>query len=297
MLAKVRLWLELVRFSHTVFALPFALVSAAIACHREGTVRLWDIVGVLACMVFARSAAMSFNRLVDRDIDALNPRTQSRHLPAKLVSVRAVVGFTLFTSIGFVASTLLFMLRESPNYWPLILSAPVLVVLLVYSLTKRFTSLAHFWLGLSLSLAPLAAWIAVRGITSLDDIATPGLLAVAVLFWVTGFDVMYACQDADFDRSAKLHSLPARLGVAQALRLATGCHIVTLAALVGFGLVTPELGLVYFLGLTPITALLAYQHWLVTPTDIRRVNVAFFQVNAVISFGVLALVLLSLGII
>ncbi len=290
----MRLYLGLIRFSHTVFALPFALTAALLAWQRE-RFRLLDLVGILACMVTARSAAMAFNRLADRDVDGRNPRTAGRHLPAGSLSVAAVTLFTVVTSVAFLAATGLFLLREPANPWPAYLALPVLAVVLAYSLTKRFTSLAHFWLGVSLAMAPVAAWVAIRGILSLDDMAPPMVLGVAVLFWVSGFDVLYACQDADFDRAAGLHSLPARLGVRNALRLAAACHAVTFAALIAFGLATPELGTVYFAGLVPIGALLAYQHAIVSPTDLRRVNDAFFKVNAVISFGLLTLVAAQLA--
>ena len=292
---RARLYLGLIRFSHTVFALPFALTAALLVWQRE-PFRWLDLVGILACMVTARSAAMAFNRLADRDIDGRNPRTAGRHLPAGSLSVAAVTLFTVVTAVAFLASTGLFLLREPPNPWPAYLSLPVLGVVLAYSLTKRFTSLAHFWLGVALALVPVAAWVAIRGVVSLDDLTPPLVLGAAVLFWVSGFDVLYACQDADFDRAAGLHSLPARLGVRGALRLAAGCHAVTFATLVAFGLVTPELGTLYFVGLVPIGALLAYQHAIVSPTDLRRVNEAFFKVNAVISFGLLALVAAQLAL-
>src|SRR5580692_998395 len=195
--ATVRRFLELIRFSHTVFALPFALFSAVLAWQQPDVAfRVRDVVGLLLCMVFARSASMAFNRLADRRFDALNPRTAGRHLPAGLMSVTAVALFTLACSIAFIASTLLFL----PNRWPLYLSVPVLLWLLIYSYSKRFTSLAHFWLGASLSMAPMAAWIALRG----DLEWPPVLLALAVLLWVSGFDIIYACQDVDFDRSVEL---------------------------------------------------------------------------------------------
>ena len=162
--------------------------------------------------------------------------------------------------------------------------------MLAYSLTKRFTSLAHFWLGAALMLAPVASWVAIRGVTDWADMAPPLVLGLAVLFWVSGFDMLYACQDADFDRAAGLHSVPARLGVRGALRAAAACHAAMFVALVAFGLVTPELGTLYFAGLAPVAALLAYQHAIVSPHDLRRVNEAFFRVNGVISFGLLALV-------
>src|SRR5437763_9158924 len=216
MLGRLRSLLELIRFSHTVFALPFALSSAALAW-QDKRFHVLDLAGILLCMIFARSAAMAFNRLADRRLDADNPRTAARHLPSGRLSVGAVAAFTVGCCLAFVAATLLFLPR---NPWPLILSVPVLLWLLGYSFAKRFTSLAHFWLGSALMLSPIAAWIAIRG-----DLAWPPvLLGLAVLCWVSGFDIIYACQDADFDRATGLHSLPARLGVAGALRLAALCH-------------------------------------------------------------------------
>jgi len=289
-IATARKLLELIRFSHTLFALPFALASAALAWADE-PFRIWDLVGILLCMVFARSAGMAFNRVADRHIDAANPRTTKRHLPAGTLSVAAVVMFTILTSIGFVASTLLFQLRESPNPWPMYLSLPVLLFVLGYSWTKRFTSLAHFWLGASLMLAPVAAWIAVKGLTQLE---VPLLLGSAVFFWVSGFDILYACQDFQFDRSAGLHSVPARLGIRNSLRIAAGCHAIMFLLLVTLAFVSPHLGYVYLVGLVPIGGLLVYEHRIVKPDDLTRVNAAFFQVNGVISVGLLLLVLLQL---
>jgi 4-hydroxybenzoate polyprenyltransferase len=291
MLATIRKLLELIRFSHTIFALPFALLSAALAWRAEDEFRWLDLLGILLCMVFARSAAMAFNRLVDRKIDGENPRTAIRHLPAGTLHVRLVLLFTLLMSVGFLLSTLIFFFRTSPNPWPLYLSGPVLLFVLVYSLTKRFTSLAHFWLGVSLMLAPLAAWIAVRGLV---DLTTPVILGLAVMFWVSGFDILYACQDAIFDKNKGLHSLPARFGVKLALRIAAWCHAVMFAFLVALGFLNPFLGTIYFIGLAPIAALLIYEHRLVKPDDLTRVNAAFFKINGIISFGLLVLVLLQL---
>jgi 4-hydroxybenzoate polyprenyltransferase len=279
--------LGMIRFSHTLFALPFALLGAALAARGHdgwhGRVRDW--VGILLCMVFARSAAMAFNRLVDRKIDAKNPRTAMRHLPTGLLSVPAVAAFWATCVAGFVSSALLFL----PNRWPLILAVPVLAWLCGYSYAKRFTSLTHAWIGSALALAPVAAWIALRG-----DIAWPPvLLGLGVLFWVSGFDVIYACQDVDFDRSAGLYSLPGRVGVKNALRLAAAAHAVMVACLVGLGLAMP-LGWVYFMGVGLIAALLVYEHALVRPDDLSRVNVAFFHVNIVISLGLLAFGVLDL---
>ena len=286
-LAMAREYLELVKFHHTLFALPFALLGAVLAAWSpEGwRGRAQDWVGILLCMATARSAAMAFNRLVDCDYDALNPRTANRHLPAKRLTTPAVALFTTVCATSFVASTFLFL----PNRWPLLLAGPVLAWLLGYSYTKRFTSLAHFWLGASLSLAPAAAWIALRG-----AIAWPPLiLALAVLCWVSGFDIIYACQDASFDRHAGLKSIPCQFGVPRALRLAAICHALMIVALLGLGMVYP-LGRVYFLGVAAAAVLLVYEHALVRPDDLTRVNLAFFHVNVVISVGLLALTLTDL---
>jgi 4-hydroxybenzoate polyprenyltransferase len=277
---KIQDLFGMIKFSHTLFALPFALLGAAMASKGpEGWRGRWqDWLGILLCMATARSAAMAFNRLVDWRIDALNPRTATRHIPSGKLSTATVALFTVATSVGFIASTLLFL----PNRWPLILSGPVLLWLLGYSYAKRFTSLAHFWLGFALAMAPMAAWIALRG-----DLAwPPALLGLAVLLWVSGFDIIYACQDAEFDRTQGLHSVPGRLGVPGALRLAEGCHAAMVAALVGLGLAYP-MGPIYFVGVGVVALLLVYEHAIVRADDLTRVNVAFFQVNIGISLGLL----------
>lgn len=287
---KTRLMLEMIRFSHTLFALPFALLSAVIAWDLEPRPawRWRDLVGIVLCMVFARSMAMAFNRLADRRLDSVNPRTQGRHLPAGLLSVGAVMSFAIACAVGFVASTLVFL----PNRWPLILSLPVLAFLCGYSFTKRFTALAHFWLGAALALAPVAAWIAVRG-----EVAWPPvLLALAVLLWVAGFDIIYACQDRDIDVRHGLRSVPARLGVARSLRLAAACHLGMVLVLLTLPLALPLLGTIYLAGIVAVGLLLAYEHWLVRPDDLSRVNLAFFHVNAVVSIGLLAVTALDLFI-
>jgi 4-hydroxybenzoate polyprenyltransferase len=194
---------------------------------------------------------------------------------------------------GFVASTLLFYRREPPNPWPLYLCGPVLLFVLGYSLAKRFTSLAHFWLGAALSLAPVAAWIAVKGLT---DMTVPALLGAAVAFWVAGFDILYACQDFEFDRTSGLHSVPARFGVRASLRIAAACHAIMFAVLVGLSFASPHLEVVYLIGLAAVGALLVYEHRLVRPDDLTRVNRAFFHVNGVISVGLLVLVLVQLAV-
>jgi 4-hydroxybenzoate polyprenyltransferase len=293
MFRHVRALLEMIRFSHTVFALPFALLSAVLAWQQPGSFHWVQLVGILLCMVFARSAAMAFNRLADRHLDALNPRTAQRHLPSGVLTPTAVWIFTLASAAGFVLSTLLFLLPDPPNPWPLYLSVPVLLFLAGYSYTKRFTALCHFWLGASLLLAPLAAWIAVRGIEAL---AAPLVLGLAVLFWVAGFDVLYACQDVEFDLRARLASVPARLGVPASLRLALVCHALMLGFLLAlYWAAAPHLGAIYLAGLAGVAGLIAYEHWLVRPDDLTRVNRAFFHVNGVISVGLLLVVLLQLA--
>ncbi len=284
--------LELIRFSHTIFALPFAILAAALAW-RDEKFRWQDMLGILLCMVFARSAAMAFNRVMDRHIDAANPRTAGRHLPAGTLRVGTVWAFTLVCCLGFVASTLLFYVREPENPWPLYCSTPVLLFVLGYSLAKRFTSLAHFWLGGALMLAPVAAWVAVKGLT---DMTVPLLLGSAVAFWVAGFDILYACQDAKFDAETGLHSVPARFGVPKSLRIAAVCHAVMFGLLVGLYFASPHLDWVFLAGLVAVGVLLVYEHSLVRADDLTRVNRAFFHVNGVISLGLLAIVLVQLAV-
>ena len=296
MLGRVRLLLEMIRFSHTVFALPFALTSAALAwkTKTDGSVSWLDLLSIVLSMGFARSAAMAFNRLADHAYDAANPRTAARHLPAGLLSRRAVWLFLFVCAAGFVASTLFFLLSEPPNPWPLRLSLPVLLFICAYSWTKRFTALSHFWLGASLFLAPVAAWVALRG---LDGLLTPVVLGLAVLFWVAGFDILYACQDVEFDRKAKLNSVPAVLGVPASLRLALLCHLIMVGWLLAlYWVAAPHLRGIYLLGVVAVAVLLAYEHWLVRPDDLSRVNWAFFQVNGVISIGLFVVVLVQLAV-
>jgi 4-hydroxybenzoate polyprenyltransferase len=272
---RVRRFLELIRFSHTIFALPFAMLSAVLAW-RTVPFRWRDLGGILLCMVFARSASMAFNRIVDRQIDAQNPRTSARHLPAGLLSLRIVAIFTVACAAGFVASTLLFL----PNQLPLLLSVPVLAFLCGYSYAKRWTAFSHYWLGAALMLSPIAAWIALAG-----NIAWPPvLLGLAVFFWVGGFDIIYACQDVDFDRSHRLWSVPARFGVTRALRLAAFSHLLTVACLLGLWW-SAHLGPLFMASVIAVGVLLAYEHRLVRPDNLTRINVAFFNVNAVISIG------------
>ena len=297
MAATLRSYLELVRFSHTIFALPFALMAVILAFQAPAPAATspaewWRRgLGVLLCMVTARTAAMAFNRLVDRSFDAANPRTATRHLPRGDLAVGEVFGLVALSCGAFIASTLLFL----PNWLPLVLSVPVLAWLLGYSYAKRFTMLAHVWLGAALGMAPVAAWIAIRGEALLanpvDGLAAL-ILGLAVTTWVAGFDIIYACQDAGFDASQGLHSIPARLGVPRALTLAAGLHVVTLAILATLPLVVPQLGAVYWGTLVAIAALLVWEHSLVRPDDLSRVNQAFFTANAAI--GLLLLVAIAI---
>ena len=281
MLPRIRHLLELIRFSHTVFALPFALLAAILAWHgRAEPFAGRELAGILLCMVFASSAAMAFNRLVDWKFDAANPRTATRHLPAGLLSGTTVVLFTVTCSAGFIASTLMFL----PNLWPIRLAVPVLLFLLGYSYAKRFTNWCHYWLSAALMLSPIAAWIAIRG-----EVAwIPVSLAAVVFFWVGGFDILYACQDADFDKSNQLRSIPARWGIPRALKLAAISHLLTAISLFAFWHVA-GFGTIFLVGIVGVTLLLVYEHWLVRPDDLSRVGVAFFNVNAVIGVGLLLL--------
>jgi 4-hydroxybenzoate polyprenyltransferase len=311
MFKTIRHLLELIRFSHTLFALPFALLAAVMAWSLtrsqiifptafrhliavgspnfliRNTAFMWQqLFGIIFCMVFARSAAMAFNRIADRKIDATNPRTAGRHLPAGKLSLRQVVLFALACSAAFIVSTLWFL----PNRLPFWLSVPVLLFLLGYSYAKRFTALAHFWLGVALALSPLAVWIALRGQVVLEypaDLLPAVLLGGAVFSWVAGFDIIYGCQDYESDKKAKLHSVPVKLGVPGALRLAACCHLLTVACLAALPFVYPPFGWIFWVGVAAVAALLIYEHLLVSPDDLSRVNAAFFNVNAIISIGLL----------
>jgi 4-hydroxybenzoate polyprenyltransferase len=299
MLSRLRTILEMIRFSHTLFALPFALLAAVMAwtagARSDPPVpfRWQDLLGIVLCMVTARSAAMAFNRIADWRFDADNPRTAKRHIPIGALSVSSVATFAIASAAAFVASTLIFL----PNRLPIYLSLPVLAFLLGYSYTKRFTAAAHFWLGAALMLAPISAWIAIRGqqiMANPLDLLPAAVLGGAVLLWVAGFDVIYACQDVEFDRATGLRSVPARLGVARALRLATACHFGMVLLLAALPWVFPPLGWIYGLGVAAVALLLIYEHSLVRPDDLDRVNVAFFNVNAVVSIGLLAVTSLDL---
>ena len=288
-------YLSLVRFSHTLFALPFALLSYVMALKLNFSetppipFRWLDIVGILLCMVFARSAAMGFNRFADQRIDAENPRTAARHLPSGLLSSKHVLLFVLVCSAGLVASTLLFL----PNRIPLFASIPVLLFLFGYSYTKRWTVAAHFWLGTTLMLAPLAAWVVVRPVL-LPVPMPPVLLGLAVLFWTAGFDLIYAAQDAEIDKKQGLYSIPGRYGITVAFRLSALCHVI---AVILWGILPffyEPFGMIFSIGIGLTAAVLAVEHYLVMPrknrpVNLQRINVAFFQLNVLVSLGLTAI--------
>lgn len=290
-MGQLRAFLEMIRFSHTLFALPFALAGAVLAwraAHRTKPFEIIiDIAGIIPCMVLARSMAMAVNRLVDRQFDAANPRTERRHLPAGILSVKAVTAFAILSAIGFVIATCHFWIWND-NPWPLLLSVPVLLFIAAYSFTKRYTALCHVWLGLSLMMAPIAAWIAITGTIAWP----PVILGMAVLFWVTGFDILYATQDVDFDKEARLHSIPAALGVGNALRVAFFSHMIMLLCLLTL-YYTAGLGLIYLVGIVLVAILICYEHAIVKPNDLSKVNLAFFYVNSVISIGLLVVIIID----
>lgn len=293
-------YLGLIRFSHTIFALPFAAMAIILAWRKPlpggeaVTLRWGDVVAVLLCMVTARTAAMAINRLLDWKIDAANPRTAGRHLPAGLVTGRGVAALTIASSIGFIGSTALFL----PNWIPLAFSLPVLLFLMGYSLAKRFTAAAHLWLGVALALSPICTWVAIRGVASAStfvDYGIPLLIAGVVATWVTGFDIIYACQDAEYDQQVGLHSIPAKLGIAGALRFSAACHMVMLTILLALAYVGQSAGLsfVFATSVAMVGVLVVYQHKLVRPDDLSRVGQAFFQTNAIISVVLLAAVVID----
>ena len=281
-LSPVLLYGRLIRFSHSIFALPFALSGAALAAAVSGFHPL-QLLWIVVAMVAARSAAMGFNRIVDRRIDADNPRTAQRELVTGALSTGAAAAFVVLSSALFVAAA------WQLNPLCLALSPVALAVILGYSYTKRFTWTSHLFLGASLGLAPLGAWIAVTGGFDLP----PVLLGLAVLAWVAGFDVLYACQDHDFDIGAGLHSIPARFGLAGALRLARLFHLLAVLLMAWVG-AAAGLHLVYFAGVAAIAAILAWEHRLVKADDLTKVNTAFMTMNSLVSVAYFAFTLADL---
>jgi 4-hydroxybenzoate polyprenyltransferase len=270
-LQNIRVTLEMIKIEHTLFALPFAFLGAVLAANGLPTPK--QVLWITLAMVGARSTAMAFNRIADRKYDALNPRTASRALPAGLLSVGFVWAFTALSAILF------FLAAAMLNRLTLILAPVALASVLLYSFSKRWTLLSHLLLGWCLAIAPTGAWIAVRG--ALDS-PVPLLLSLVVLLWTAGFDVLYACQDYDFDLNAGLHSIPRRLGIAGALWIARLFHIAAFAALLALYWTT-QLGVFALIGVIITAVLLIYQHRLVRADDLTKLNAAFFTTNAFVS--------------
>jgi len=281
-LETAAVWGRMVKFSHSVFALPFALSGAALAAASDG-ISWRQVFWIVAAMVGARNAAMGFNRLADQSIDARNPRTAGRELPRGALSRSSVWVATIALALLFVVAAAML------NAACAVLAPVALVVIFGYSYTKRFTWASHLVLGLSLAIAPVGGWLAVAGRLAPE----PLLLAGAVLVWVAGFDVIYACQDVDFDKRSGLRSIPERFGIGGALAIARGLHGAALAFLAGVGLVA-GLHPVYWAGLALIAGLLLWEHRLLHPEDLSKVGVAFFNANGIISVVYLLVVLMSL---
>jgi 4-hydroxybenzoate polyprenyltransferase len=269
---NTQLTLEMIKIEHTLFALPFAFLGAVLAAN--GLPSLRQVLWIVVAMVGARSAAMAFNRIADRSYDARNPRTATRALPAGLLSLNFVWAFTAVSAAIFLIAAAML------NRLTLILAPVALGSVLLYSLTKRWTALSHVVLGWCLSIAPTGAWIAVRG-----NIGSPVplLLSLVVLLWTAGFDILYACQDFEFDRRERLRSIPARVGVSKALWISRSLHAMAFLALVWLYLIT-GLGVIAFIGVIATGGLLLYQHRLVHANDLSRLNAAFFTTNAFVSF-------------
>ncbi|KWT75004.1 UbiA-like polyprenyltransferase [Candidatus Magnetominusculus xianensis] len=277
---RVITYLKMIKFSHSVFALPFAFSSAILAA--DGLPETKKIVWITAAMVAARSAAMGMNRVVDRKIDAQNPRTKNREIPAGVISAAEATVFVVLSSVVFgVAAYML-------NPLCLKLSPVALSVIFLYSYTKRFTWGCHIVLGVAIALAPLGAWIAIRGTVSWEAAALP----VAVVFWLAGFDILYALADIDFDKSYGLYSIPQRFGIRTSLYIARGFHLLTWVLLIVSGVVF-HLGVVYYIGMAIVAMLLIYEHNLVRPGDLSKLDMAFFNMNGYISVTVLAFIALD----
>src|SRR5688572_7618144 len=268
---NIRTTLEMIKIEHTLFALPFALLGAVLAA--SGIPSAWQIVWISAAMVGVRSTAMAFNRIADKDYDARNPRTKMRAIPAGILSTGFVWGFIIISAaVFFLAAAML-------NRLTLLLSPYALASIVLYSYTKRWTLLSHLVLGWCLAIAPTGAWIAVRGAI---DSPIPLLLSLVVMLWTAGFDVLYACQDFEFDRREGLYSIPARFGIARSLWISRTLHAGAFAALVALYFLT-NLGAIALLGVIATGALLIYQHTLVRADDLSRLNAAFFTTNAFVS--------------
>lgn len=266
-------YLSLIKFSHTIFAMPFAIIGFILAVSVSGVAFDWKkFVLMIACMVFARSAAMAFNRYIDRDFDAQNPRTKVREIPAGIISPQKALFFTIFNCVAFIVTT--YFINSICFY----LSPIALLVVLGYSYTKRFTSFCHLVLGLGLSLAPIGAYLVVTG----EFAVLPVLFSFAVITWVSGFDIIYALQDEDFDRSQKLHSIPEWLGTKKALNFSSVLHVFSALFVISAGYLG-NFGIFYWIGVAGYVGMLIYQHSVVKPNDLSRVNLAFMTANGIAS--------------
>jgi len=276
-------YLSLVTFSHTIFAMPFAFIGFFLAVTTTNHVFKWQqLLLMIMCMVFARNSAMAFNRYLDRNIDAKNPRTQKRDIPSGRITARAALTFTIINCLLFITTT--WFINRLCFY----LSPIALLVVLGYSATKRFTALCHLVLGLGLSLAPIGAYLVVTGQFNL----LPLFFSLSVLCWVSGFDIIYALQDEDFDRNENLHSIPSWLGKINALRLSTFLHVLS-AIFIMLPVFFTTVGILYYAGIIFFCAMLIYQHLLVKPNDLSRVNFAFMTTNGIASVVFAALFLLD----
>jgi 4-hydroxybenzoate polyprenyltransferase len=278
---KLSIILSDIKIEHTVFALPFALMSAFLAA--GGLPEMEKLVWILVCMVGARSAAMAFNRIVDARYDAMNPRTRERAIPSGQVSVSSYWAFLILSSVLFIFSA--WMLNKLAFY----LSPVALTIVFFYSLTKRFTAFSHFWLGLAISIAPVGAWVAIREEISFISL----LLGGAVIFWLIGFDILYSCMDVEADRANRLHSIPERFGVERALKLALASHVLMMLFLLLLLEPSVLLGPLYLAGVLLAACLLVYEHSLVKKDDLSKVNMAFFNVNGIISIGLMLFVIID----
>ena len=284
MTQRIKDYLSLIKFSHTVFALPFALIGFSLAVIYEQYHFEWHLlIKMLLCMVFARTAAMGFNRYLDRDIDILNPRTAKREIPAGVIQPKNALWFVIANCILFVVTC--YFINTLVFY----LSFVALFVILFYSYTKRFTALCHLVLGIGLSLAPIGAYLVVTGAFSW----LPVIFSVIVFTWVSGFDIIYALQDEDFDRHHKLHSIPAALGIKNALGVSTLLHIISGALVVAAGFLA-SFNWIYWMGAIIFILLLVYQHTLVKPRDLSKVNIAFMTTNGIGSIVFAVFTIISL---
>ena len=270
-----------IKIQHTVFALPFAVMSAFLSA--GGLPETEKLLWIIVCMVGARSAAMAFNRIVDARFDKENPRTQDRALPSGKINVGNYAVFLVASSALFIFSA--WMLNSLAFY----LSPVALAIVFFYSLTKRFTAFSHFWLGLAISIAPVGAWVAIREEISFTSL----LLGAAVIFWLIGFDILYACMDIEADRANRLHSIPERFGIETALKMAFASHAVMVVFLLVLLEPTVLLGWVYLTGVALVAGLLVYEHSLIKKDDLSKVNMAFFNVNGIISIGLMAFVIVD----